>query len=182
MKNLIFLMLSLIIFLHLSAQETKLDENTVIKEAGLSLILPNSEWSLEKKVEEGKMTQYFFMRSEIQNHLRQTSKPYILVIVSDASEYLNINQFSKEMQKEFDKFNLGIKRTLTRKDKDYPLKDINAIFIESTIELGTNQIFYMIHMINKEKKGIQIYLSMDENLYKEYGSELWTTIKSIREI
>ena len=181
MKNLIFLMLSLIIFLRLSAQETKLDENTVIKEAGLSLTLPNSEWSLKKKVEEGPMTQYFFMRSEIRDHHLQTSKPYILVVVADASKYLNINQYSQEMQKEFDKFNLEIKSTLTRKDKDYPLKDINAIFIESTVELGTNQVFYMIHMINKEKKGIQIYLSMDKNLYKEHGSELWTTIKSIRE-
>ena len=180
MKNLTFLLLSLLLFPRLSAQETRMDKRIIIKEAGLTLTLPNSEWSLKKKIE-GPVTQYFFMRSEIHDSHGRTSIPNIYVIVEDASKYMDINQFSKEKLKEFSKFNLKIKKTLTRKDKDYPLNDLNAIFIESTVELGTNQVLYMIHLVNNEKKGIRIYFYMDKNLYKEYGSELWKTIKSVKE-
>lgn len=180
MKQLIFMILSLVLVLPLSVQEAKMDKRIIIKEAGLTLTLPNSEWSLKKKVEDP-ATQYFFVRSKIQDDHGQSSTPNIYVVVEDASRYVDVNQFSKEKQKEFNKFNLEIKETLTRKDKDYPLGDMDAIFIKSTVELGTNQVLYMIHLINKEKKGVQIYLYMDENRYEEYGSELWTTIKSIRE-
>jgi len=180
MKNLTFLMLCLFLFPRLSAQETEIGKRIVIKEAGLTLALPNSEWGLKKKVE-APITQYFFMRSAIQDGYEPSSTPNIYLIVEDASKYADVEQFSKEKQKEFNKFNLEIKETLTRKDKNYPLRDLNAIFIKSTFELGTNQVLYMVHLINKEKKGIQIYLYMDKNLCEKYGSELWTTVKSIKE-
>ena len=135
MKNLTFLTLCLFLFPRLSAQETKIDKRTIIKEAGLTLTLPNHEWILKKKVEDP-ITQYFFMRSKIQDSHGQSSTPNIYVIVEDASNYTDVDQFSKEKQKEFNKFDLEIKETLTRKDKNYPLRDLNAVFIKSSIELG----------------------------------------------
>jgi transcriptional antiterminator len=40
---------------------------------------------------------------------------------------------------------------------------------------------YMIHIINKDSKGIQIYLDMTKDIEKDYEQEFWTVIRSIRE-
>ena len=58
----------------------------------------------------------------------------------------------------------------------------NAYFIECSYKQNElDHIFYMIYIINKDNKGIQVFLDMTKDIADDYISEFWTTIKSIRE-
>lgn len=154
----------------------------VIPEANLFLKLPNSEWSLTDKID-GELTQYYFKRSPITDKNGMKIIPAIMVFVEDASKYKqDVTLYSIWKRKPFMEKGIKIEQTLIQDNEDYPLTYKNALFTKcSYTSNGLDHIFYMIHIINKDNKGIQIYLDMTKDIADEYESEFWITIKSIKE-
>lgn len=154
----------------------------VIEEANMFLKLPNSDWSLTEKID-GELAQYYFKRSPIIDKNGLEIIPAIMVFVEDASEFKqDVTLYSILKRKPLMEQGIQIEETLIQDNENYPLTYKNAYFVKcSYTSNGLDHIFYMIHIINKENKGIQIYLDMTKDIVADYESEFWTTIKSISE-
>jgi antitoxin component YwqK of YwqJK toxin-antitoxin module len=160
----------------------KFKTDYIIEEAKMFLKLPNTNWNLTDKID-GELTQYYFKRSPIIDKNGMEIVPAIMVFVEDASKYKqDVTLYSIWKRKPFLEKGIKIEETLIQDNENYPLTYKNAYFIKCSYSSnGLDHIFYMIHIINKENKGIQIYLDMTKDIATEYESELWTTIKSIKE-
>lgn len=154
----------------------------MIEEANMFLKLPNSDWDLSEKID-GDLTQYYFKRTPIADKNGIDIIPAIMVFIEDASKYeQDVTLYSIWKRKPFMEKGIKIEQTLIQDNEDYPLTYKNAYFTKcSYTSNGLDHIFYMIHIINKESKGIQIYLDMTKDIADDYESEFWTTIKSIKE-
>ena len=47
---------------------------------------------------------------------------------------------------------------------------------------GLDHIFYMVYIITKDDKGIQLYMDMTKDIAYKYEKEFWTTLQSIKEL
>jgi hypothetical protein len=47
---------------------------------------------------------------------------------------------------------------------------------------GLGHILYMVYIITKEDKGIQLYMDMTKDIADKYEQEFWTTLQSIKEL
>lgn len=153
----------------------------VIEEAAMLLKLPNSDWSLTDKID-GDLTQYYFKRTPITDKNGMEIIPAIMVFVEDASKYeQDVTLYSIWKRKSFMEKGIKIEETLIQDNENYPLTYKNAYFMKCSYSSnGLDHIFYMIHIINEENKGIQIYLDMTKDIAADYEFEFWTTIKSIK--
>lgn len=154
----------------------------VIPEANMFLKLANSEWGLTEK-KEGDLTQYYFKRTSITDKNGKEIIPAIMVFIEDASKYeQDVTLYSIWKQRPFKEKGVKTEKILTQDNEDYPLTYKNAYFIECSYKQNElDHIFYMIYIINKDNKGIQVFLDMTKDIADDYISEFWTTIKSIRE-
>ena len=154
-----------------------------IEEADMFLKLPNNEWKLtEKKIDN--IIQYYFKRKAIIDKNGKNIIPAIMVFVEDASDYnQDVTLYSATKRIPFMKKGTIIEEVLIQDSENYPLTYKNAYFIKcSYTSNGLEHVFYMIHIINEQNKGIQIYLDMTKDIAADYETEFWETIKSIREI
>ena len=154
-----------------------------IKEANMFIKLPNDEWRLAQQPNKSQ-TGYIFKRTPVTDAQGDSIIPAIMVFVDDAKEYkkdvtlYSINKRAPIMSK-----GVKIDSTLIQSDRDYPLTYKNAFFMKASYtEKGLDHILYMIHIINKDDKGIQIYLDMTKGIADKCEDEFWTTIQSIKEI
>jgi len=143
--------------------------------------LPNSQWHLAVNEAPG---HYIFKREPIKDAEGRDIIPAIMIYVEDASEYKqDVSLFwSRKMQPLTDN---GVKvgKVLIQQDKDYPLSFKNAVFVTGTYtDSGVAHIIYMIYIIDKHNKGIQVYLDMTSELQAQYGQEFWTTVRSLKEV
>lgn len=154
----------------------------VIEEANMFLKLPNSDWSLSDKTD-GEFAQYTFKRLPVTDKNGREIIPAIMVFIEDASKYKqDVTLFSITKSKPFMDKGVEIEETLTQENSNFPLNYKNAYFMKCSYSAnGLPHILYMIHIINKENKGIQIYLDMTKEIAPDYESEFWSTIKSIKE-
>lgn len=161
----------------LGTQEFKTDY--LIPEAKMILKLPNSKWSLADQKE----GEYIFKREPIKNKNGLDIIPAIMVYIEDASDYeQDVTLYTIGKQRVFKSKGVNIDTMLIQDSDDYPLTYKNAYFIKSSYtSQGLDHIFFMIHIINKDNKGIQIYLDMTKDIAKDYEQEFWTTIRSIKE-
>lgn len=164
------------------SDSTDFKTDYVIEEANLFLKLPNSHWYLAEKDTNG-FTQYIFKRAPITDTGGNNIVPAIMVYCEDASKYeQDVTLFSIEKRMSFKKLGLKIEKVLIHENEDYPLSYKNAFFLKcSYTAKGLDHVFYMIHIINKENVGIQIYLDITKSIAEEYEPEFFTTIKSLRE-
>jgi antitoxin component YwqK of YwqJK toxin-antitoxin module len=155
----------------------------IIEEAQMFIKLPNTEWTLTEKIEGG-LTQYYFNRTAIIDKNGLEISPAIMLFVEDASKYEgDVTLYSVWKRKSFMEKGIKIEETLIHENEDYPLSYKNAYFMKcSYTSNDLDHIFYMIHIITKENKGIQLYLDMTKDIAPDYESEFWKTIKSLREI
>ena len=154
-----------------------------IPEANLFLKLPNDEWELDHHSTEG-VVQYIFKRNELTNSAGLKIKPAIMLFIEDAQEYNgDVTLFSINKRIPFISKGIEINSTQIHSDKEYPLSYKNSLFMKTSYtSKGLEHVFYMIHIITKNNKGVQLYLDMTKDLEKEYISEFWTTIRSIKEL
>lgn len=154
-----------------------------IKEANLFLKLPNDEWKLDEQSDEG-IIQYTFKRNEVVDPDGNKIVPAIMLYIEDASKFNgDVTMFTMQKQQQFIKAGVKVDRMLVQDQEDYPLTFKKGYFIKSTYSSnGLDHIFYMIHIITEDNKGIQLYLDMTTGIESEYESEFWTTIKSLRKL
>jgi antitoxin component YwqK of YwqJK toxin-antitoxin module len=154
-----------------------------ITEANLFLKLPNTEWYLADKKQE-KLTEYYFKRNPITDKNGIEIIPAIMVFVEDASSYnQDVTLYSIWKQKPFKESGIKTEKILVQDSEGFPLTYKNAYFIQNSYTAeGLDHLLFMIHIINKENKGIQIYLDMTKDIAEEYEKEFWKTIESIREL
>lgn len=154
-----------------------------IPEAGLFLSLPNDEWSLDSKASD-KLIQYIFKRSEVTDSLGRVIIPAIMLYVEDAKDYKqDLVLYSINKRIAFKSKGIVVDRILSPDKEDYPLSFENSLItLTSYSDKGFNHILYMIHIITKDNKGIQIYMDMTKELVPDYENEFWTTIQSIKEL
>lgn len=162
---------------------TEFQTDYVIEEANMFLKLPNSEWKLTEKIE-GTTTQYYFKRNPVIDKNGLEIIPAIMVFVEDASKYeQDATLYSAWKRKPFMEQGVKIDEILIHENENYPLPYKNAYFNKcSYTSEGFDHVFYMIHILNKDDKGIQVYLDMTKDIAEDYESEFWTTIQSIKEL
>ena len=144
--------------------------------------LPNSEWELTDK-KQGQIAEYIFKRTPITDSTGQEIIPGILVYVEDATKYnQDVTQYTIVKRMQFRGTGLKVDKILIQDNKEYPLSYKNGFVTKCSYnEKGLDHVLYMIHIINKDNKGIQIYMDMTKSLADEYEQEFWTTMRSIRE-
>lgn len=163
-----------------SAHEYKTEY--VIPEAGMFIKLPNSDWELTEKTE-GPAAEYLFKRSPVKDGEGRQIIAAIMVYVEDATKYeQDVTLFSIEKRLPFQQKGVKVDKISIHENQDYPISyKNNYLTICSYTDNGLDHVLYMIHIINKENKGIQIYMDMTKSIYDKYGQEFWTAMKSIRE-
>jgi len=154
-----------------------------IPEANMFLKLPNDEWYLAHQSSTG-TTQYIFKRNEITNSEGQKIVPAIMLYIEDVTKYNgDATLFSINKRTPFIEKGIKINTTLIQSNEDYPLSYKNGYFMKATyLSNGEKHIFYMIHFITSNNKGVQLYLDMTEDIADEYETEFWTTIKSLKKL
>jgi antitoxin component YwqK of YwqJK toxin-antitoxin module len=152
-------------------------------EAPIYLRLPNSNWYLANK-EEGKTTGYIFKRESIIDSLDREIIPAIMVYFEDANDYnQDVVLYSLWKQKPFIQHGVKIGKIYTHENTEYKISIKNLVLYKcSYSEKGFDHIFYMIHMITKNNKGVQIYLDMTKEITSEFEKEFVKTIESLKEI
>jgi antitoxin component YwqK of YwqJK toxin-antitoxin module len=166
-----------------------LDGTTIFKieyeipEAKLFIQLPNDEWSLTNKSDNG-LIQYIFKRNEITDSLGRTIIPAIMLYIEDAKKFdQDLVQYSITKRMAFKSVRLKVDSIMTPSHKNYPIPFKNSLItLTSYSDKGFDHILFMIHIITKENKGIQLYMDMTKELVPEYEQEFWTTLKSLKEL
>ncbi|MFI5136617.1 MAG: toxin-antitoxin system YwqK family antitoxin [Sphingobacteriales bacterium] len=150
-----------------------------LNKANMFLQLPNDEWYLAVNQAPD---HYIFKRHPVTDSKGRNIIPAIMIYVVDAQKFnQDVKLYSDNILKRFP--DLKITETLKWGDLNYPLKYRNALFLKAEYtqnEVG--HIIYLIHIINKQNTGIQIYLDMTKDIAEKYEPEFWTTINSIKEI
>jgi len=148
-----------------------------LTKANLFFQLPNDEWHLA--VNEAP-NHYIFKRKSVTDSQQREIIPAIMVYVTDAKKYdQNITKFSEDILKRFP--DLTIVATTKWGDQGFPLPYNNALFLSCKYSQNdVEHILYMIHIINSDNMGIQMYLDMTKDITEKYENEFWTTIKSIK--
>jgi antitoxin component YwqK of YwqJK toxin-antitoxin module len=151
-------------------------------EAKISMALPNSQWSLINK-DSGKITSYVFKREEVEDDKGRKIIPAITLVIEDAGKY---NQdavlYSSWKEKPFIERGVKIDEIATWESKNYKISIKNLLLYKCHYtEKDFDHLFYMIHMISKENKGVQIYLDMTMDIAEKYEAEFLKTINSLEE-
>ncbi|HQQ98525.1 MAG TPA: hypothetical protein PLX35_14740 [Cyclobacteriaceae bacterium] len=154
----------------------------IIPEANLFVRMPNTEWYLFGKEGESRAS-YTFKRNPIENKKGVQIIPAILVVVEDAAAYKqDVTVYSIEKRFQFTGKGITVDRILIQSDNDYPLSYKNGyLTLCSYTKEGEDHILYMVHIIDKNNKGIQVYLDMTKDIADDYAKEFWSVLKSIRE-
>ncbi|GET31565.1 hypothetical protein PbJCM13498_04280 [Prolixibacter bellariivorans] len=158
-----------------------------LAEAGLHIKLPNSYWSLIDKAT-GVRTRYFFRREPVIDSLGRAITPSIMIYIEDASQYKqDVTQFSIDKQTPIKEQKVETEKMLTQKnDPNYPLSIKNSYIFKCHYTDGTSarleHVLYMVYIITREDKGIQIYMDMTKDIAFGYEQEFINTIKSLKEI
>ncbi|HEX9511945.1 MAG TPA: hypothetical protein VF939_15750 [Puia sp.] len=154
-----------------------------IKAAKMFLQLPNDQWFLANRSDTG-FIQYVFKRNAIKDTQGHAIVPAIMLYVDDAAPYKgDIVAYSTNKRALFSGRNLETQKTLIPSNKDFPLAYKNSIeFIASYSSKGLEHILYMVYIITRENKGIQLYMDMTKEIAGKYGQEFLSTLHSIREL
>ena len=156
-----------------------------IKEAKMFLKLPNDEWSLADKSDKG-LIQYIFKRNEIIDPNGRAIVPAIMLYIEDAKDFKqDLVVYSFQKRSAFAKKGIKINnKILIPTDKEFPFPSFkNSMLITASYsDKGLDHIFYMVYIITKDDKGIQLYMDMTKDIADKYEQEFWTTLQSIKQL
>jgi hypothetical protein len=156
----------------------------VIAEANMYIRMPNAEWQLTNGPD-GKIVQYIFKRSAIKDSDGRQIIAAIIVYVEDATKYKqDVTLYSIEKRMQFQGRGIKVEKVYIHENKDYPLTYKNGYLTTCsyTDSNGLDHILHMIHIINKDNIGIQVYMDMTKSIAAEYEKEFWITMRSLEEI
>jgi hypothetical protein len=156
--------------------------DTRIPNHHLRFLLPNDKWAASDGTDSAQGV-YFFKRQPVVDSHGRSIIPAIMLFIEDARKYNNdIVVFSVNKRAPFTEKGVKIDQTLFPSDKGYPLIGQTAVFMKTSYTMDSlPHILYMIHMIDRHKQAIQLYLDMTADLGDAYEQELLSTIRSFRE-
>jgi antitoxin component YwqK of YwqJK toxin-antitoxin module len=153
-------------------------------EAGMTIRLPNDEWELASYSDKG-ITQYIFKRSPVRDSAGRDIMPAIMFYIEDATAYdQDVINYSLQKRIPFQKQNLEIEQpVMSPVDKDYPLPFRNSLLMKAHYNYKElDHIFYMVHVLTPDNKGVQIYMDMTTGIAAEYEKEFIQALSSISEM
>ena len=143
--------------------------------------LPNDEWHIAVNKPPG---EYIFKRNGVTDSKGNLVIPAIMMYAEDATGYKqDVALFASKKMQPFTDQGVKPQHFLTYKDVGYPLNFKNGIYIKGIYTANNiDHVIYMIYLIDKHNKGIQVYMDMTTEVAKEYEPEFWVTIKSLKEV
>ena len=147
----------------------------IIKEANLSLSLPNDKWKFFKTQEGNGVKAYFYNRESIKDETGRDVIPSIGVVVEDVDKKLDAVTFSM-MKRSKAKFKVD--KMFLQKDGIIDLKNAVGYKGRYSDKFGEHTI-YVIHAINKGK-GIQVIIDVLSELFDKLDPEFKMTLKSLK--
>ena len=147
----------------------------LIKEAKLSLDLPNDKWELKGKQDKNGMQVYFFKRESIKDKLGRDVIPNISVVVEDVNKKLDVVTYSALKRGQV---NFEVDKVFIHDKGLFDFK--NAIGYKGRYkdQFGEHTV-YVLHAINN-KKGLQIFFDVLTGLFEDLDAEFKYTLKSIK--
>jgi hypothetical protein len=146
-----------------------------IKEASISLELPNNSWNLINKMDQNGMQIYFYKRNPIIDKNGNSIIPNISIIVEDVNKDLDVVTYSafKRGQVNFEVIEMFI-------HEDEKIDFENAVGYKGKYndQFGEHTV-YIVHAINNQK-GVQIIFDVLTDLFSELDPEFKKTLKSIK--
>jgi antitoxin component YwqK of YwqJK toxin-antitoxin module len=154
-----------------------------IPEGDIFIELPTDDWSLFSHTND-KLIQYIFKREEVTDSLGRSIIPAIMLYVEDAKGYKqDLVFYSINKRMAFKNKGIVVDSILSPDKENYPLALKNSLIIlTSYSDKGFDHILFMIHIITKSDKGIQLYMDMTKEIAPKYEEEFWNTIRSLKEI
>ncbi len=147
-----------------------------IKEAGISINLPNSKWHLTDSEENNSRAVYIFKREAIIDNSNTQIIPNIAVIIEDVDENTDVIEYSivKRTKTPFD-----VSETFIHGDGKLNYK--NAVGYKGTYkdQRSILHTIYVVHAINKNK-GIQLILDTTSETFAEIDPEFLAVLKSLK--
>jgi hypothetical protein len=155
-----------------------------IKEAKMFLKLPNDEWFLAKHSDEELIIQYVFKRNEIIDPSGRSIVPAIMLYVENAKEFeQDVVLYSAQKRLAFLKIDIKVEKILIPSSQEFPISYKNAILMKTNYSNnGFEHVLYMVYIITKDNKGVQLYMDMTKDIAAEYEKEFLTTLQSIKEL
>ena len=152
-----------------------------IEEANMFIRFPSTKWKMTN-YNPGDLTEYIFKREQITDSKGRQIIPAIMIYVEDASNFDDLTVYSFMKQKPFITKGVKIDKILINDNDNYPISYKNSFWYQCHYTAGDDEhILYMIHILTKDKTGIQILMDMTKEIAKEYESEFVETLKTIEE-
>lgn len=179
MKKLL-LIFSLVFMLFGFTFETK---EVVIKEAKMKFLLPNDNWSQHHVGNKNGVYYYHYQRKGVIDH-KDGHKiiPEIMVMVEGVTGNMDLTFFSINKQKPYQSLKkYKVEKVFTKDDGmlnlDYAVGNKASYFDDKNVK----HTFYFIHAI-KDKKGIQVILTIPADFFETYEEEFTSVIRSLEYI
>jgi hypothetical protein len=154
-----------------------------IEGAGISINLPNDNWSLANKPEAKGTINYIFKRNAIVDSHGFKIVPAIMVQYSTVQYKGNATQYMLDNIGEFAKKGLDIQKVFNSDDEGYPLTYKNASLIKGFYnQNGIIHTIYLIYIINKKGFVVQVNMDMTNDISVKCNSEFLAAMRSIKEI
>ncbi|MGZ3753420.1 MAG: hypothetical protein ACXVB0_20025 [Mucilaginibacter sp.] len=176
--KLLFLILCFISFNIARASVNNIDTPQV-KNFPLQFDLPNNHWHLTASTPS---VQYLFKRDPVTNAVGRQIIPAIMILAEDASNFKqDVALFCSKKMQPFQDRGVKVPQLLIWQDKDYPVAIRNSILARGEyVDKDVAHIIYMIYIIDRHDKGIQVYLDMTKDIAAQYEPEFLKTIRSLQ--
>ena len=147
----------------------------IIKEANLSLTLPNDKWKFFKSQDANGVQVYLYNREAIKDSSGYNVIPNISVVIENVDKKLDAVTYSimKRSQVKF-----KVDKVFIQKDGIIDLKNAVGYRGRYTDKFGEHTI-YVIHAINRGK-GIQVIFDVLTTLFDKLDPEFKVTLKSLK--
>jgi hypothetical protein len=170
MKALLFILFLTNIWTFGIAQDTLTQK---IKEAEISIKLPNNQWLLDEKIEKTGLVVYIFNRIAIIDSLGKNISPSISIVIESIDKNMDLVNFSilKRTKRPFE-----VEKVFNYETGLMNFK--NAICYQGNyFDDESKHTIYVVHAI-KNGKGIQIIFDATTSIFSKINDEFLVTLKS----
>lgn len=147
----------------------------LIKEAKISMELPNEKWELKNTQTLNGQKIYFFKRESIKDKIGRDVIPNISIITEKVNKKQDVVTYSafKRMQTPF-----SVDSVFIHDSGIIEFKNAIGYLGQYEDKYGLHKV-YVIHAINN-KRGIQIFFDVTEDLFEQVDPEFRITLKSVK--
>jgi hypothetical protein len=168
MKKTLFTLFIFFITFGAFAQET-------IKEAKISMSLPNEKWTLNQKADQNGTQAYIYKREPVIDSLGRRIIPNLAIIVEDIESNLDVVTYSALKRS---KTPFKVSKVFIQGDGPIEFKNAIGYLGSYTDNIGDHTI-YMIYLINN-KKGVQVICDVVTSLFDKLDPEFQASLQSIK--